>query len=502
MKKQVALIILDGWGYREELENNAIASAKTPFFDSLWEKYPHTLLKAGEDAVGLPKGQVGNSEIGHMTIGAGKVIDTDLIRIEKSILSGEFKQNSAFQNLFKHVKKNNSVLHILGLIGEGGVHSHQSHLLAFLEAAKSADISQIFIHAFTDGRDNGPYDSIQAIESLQNFLIENDAGQIATISGRYYAMDRDNNWNRLEKFTQFLFDKNSEINNNSILEEVKKQHQAGKTDEHIEPIQFIQTPLTNGDGVFFFNFRADRARMLSTKILEKVEALNLNFVTMTEYGSDFKTEIAFPPSLIETTIAKEIFLSELSQAHIAETEKFPHATYFLNGGVEEPYLQEEHILIPSRKDVITHDEAPEMRAKEIADKAVEQIKKGTNFIFINFANPDMIGHTANVPAIIQAIEFVDKQLERVVNELVLNDGVAFITADHGNAEINIDSVSGDKHTAHTLSLVPAILTLDNTYSLIENGSLKDIAPTILEIFDIKKPKAMTGESLIIRLKKS
>jgi 2,3-bisphosphoglycerate-independent phosphoglycerate mutase len=499
MKKQIALIILDGWGYREEIENNAIAQAKTPFFDSLWENYSHTLLKAGEEAVGLPKGQVGNSEIGHMTIGAGKTIDTDLVRIEKSILANEFDHNKSFQKLFNHVKENNSTLHILGLIGEGGVHSHQSHLIAFLKSAKRAGISKIFIHAFTDGRDHGPFNSINAIESLQNFLQENQLGEIATISGRYYAMDRDNNWNRLDEFTKYLFDREgkyaNEISEKNVIQEIKNQHAENKTDEHITPVQFIHAPISQNDGVFFFNFRADRARMLSTKILEKQKEMNLCFVTMTEYGSDFKTDTAFPASLIETTLAKEISEANLAQAHIAETEKFPHATYFLNGGVEKTYPKEEHILLESRKDVKTHDEAPEMRAEAVADKAILEIEKGTDFIFINFANPDMIGHTANVPAIIHALEFVDLQLKRVVEKLIEKNGIAFITADHGNAEINIDIATGDKHTAHTLSLVPAIITLDKKVNL-KQGSLQDIAPTILNLLEIPKPKTMTGDNLI------
>ncbi len=494
MKKQTALIILDGWGYREETENNAVAAASTPFFDSLWQKYPHSFLKAGEEAVGLPKGQVGNSEIGHMTIGAGKVIDTDLVRIEKAILAGEFDTNQSFQKLFNHVKENDSALHVLGLIGEGGVHSHQDHLIAFLNSAKNAGVKKVFIHAFTDGRDSGPFDSIEAFKKLEEFIAQNDAGKIATLSGRYYAMDRDNNWDRLQKFTQYLFGENNEIKDTSIIDEIKLQHSAGKTDEHIEPVQFIHAPLEKNDGVFFLNFRADRARMLSSKILEKQNDLNLCFVTMTEYGSEFKTDIAFPSALIETTIAKEVSFAGLTQAHIAETEKFPHATYFLNGGVEKPYDGEEHVLLASRKDVKTHDEAPEMRAEAIADEAIKRLDDGVNFIFINFANPDMIGHTANVPAIIHALEFVDKQLQRVIEKLTSLGGVAFITADHGNAEINIDIETGDKHTAHTLSLVPAIITQENIQ--MNDGSLRDIAPTILKLLEIEKPNSMTGENLI------
>jgi 2,3-bisphosphoglycerate-independent phosphoglycerate mutase len=498
-KKQVVLVVLDGWGYREEAEHNAIAKAKTPVFDSIWQKFPHSLLEASGLAVGLPEGQMGNSEVGHSTIGAGRPLDTDLVRIGKSITSGEFENNPVFLKLFAHVKQNSSTLHVKGLIGNGGVHSHQDHLVAFLKAAKKYGIEQIAIHAFTDGRDTAPQSSAQFIPELEKVLEEVGIGKIATVSGRFYAMDRDNNWDRLAKAEKAIFDCEGHKCEIKISDYIKNLHSAGKLDEHLEPIVCVDEngqswPIKENDAVLFFNFRADRARMLSQKTLERTAGKNILFATLTEYNKDFACEVAFPNISIETVLAKEISEAGLTQAHIAETEKFPHATYFLNGGKEEPHLGEKHILLDSRKDVPTHDLAPKMRAEGIADKAIEEIENGTNFIFINFANPDMVGHTANVPAIIEALEEVDAQLGRVLKVLAEKDGIAFVTADHGNAEVNIDPKTGEKHTSHTINPVPAVLT-DPQISL-KNGTLADIAPTILSIFGLTIPQSMTGKNLI------
>jgi 2,3-bisphosphoglycerate-independent phosphoglycerate mutase len=499
-EKQVVLIVLDGWGYREELQDNAIAKAKTPFFDSLWTNYPHTLLEASGLAVGLPEGQMGNSEIGHTTIGAGKVIETELVRIKKAIDTGEYGKNKAFIALFDHVKQTGGTLHIQGLIGDGGVHAHQDHLFAFLESAKKAGIKKVAIHVFTDGRDTPPQSAKRYLEDLENVLQKIDLGFIATVSGRFYAMDRDNNWDRLEKVEQALFECHGNVCGIKPSEFVSSLYKDGKLDEHLEPM-VCNTPdgkgckIEEGDAIFFFNFRADRARMITKKILERIQGKNICFATLTEYNIEFKCLVAFPTIKINTTLAKEISDKGLTQAHIAETEKFPHATYFLNGGVEIPYPKEKHILLDSRKDVKTHDLAPKMKAEEIANKAIEEIDAGTNFIFINFANPDMVGHTANVPAIVEAVEEVDKELKRVIDALHNKGGISFITADHGNAEVNIDPITGEKHTSHTINPVPAILTNQNS-KLRSGGTLADITPTILEIFEIEKPAEMTGSSLI------
>jgi 2,3-bisphosphoglycerate-independent phosphoglycerate mutase len=504
-KQQAALIILDGWGYREDIKDNAVAQAKTPNFDKYWKEYPHTLLEASGLAVGLPEGQMGNSEIGHTTIGAGRALDTDLVRIAKAIDSGEFSENPAFISLFNHVKKYDSTLHVKGLIGKGGVHSHQDHLAAFLRASKNAGIEKIAIHAFTDGRDTAPQSAAAYMKEIEAVLEEVGIGFIATMTGRFYAMDRDNNWDRLAKAEAAMFDGKGHSKQDEKPSDVLEQlYVGGALDEHIEPIVFLDTngkgyKVEQNDGVFFFNFRSDRARMLSKKIREMKEVKNLFYVTLTEYekeGADAAAEplVAFPKLAIETTLAKEIAGAGLSQAHIAETEKFPHATYFLNGGIEKPYDREKHIMLDSRKDVATHDLAPKMRADAIADKAIEEIEAGTDFIFINFANPDMVGHTANVPAIIEALEETDKQLGRVVDALIAKNGVAIITADHGNAEVNIDQETGNKHTAHTINPVPCIVTA--SLSVKEKGTLADLTPTVFAILDIKKPATMTGESLI------
>ncbi len=503
-KKPVVLIILDGWGYREELEHNAVTTAKTPNFDQYWSHYPHTLLCASGEAVGLPEGQMGNSEIGHMTIGAGTVIDTDLVKIKKAIASGEFGHNPAFQNLFDHVKEYNSVLHIQGLLGDGGVHSHQDHLVAFLKAAKEAGVKTVAIHVFTDGRDTAPQSAGKYLKDLEAAITETGIGCIATMSGRLYAMDRDNNWDRVEKATDAIFNCKGNVCHlkqpSVYLEELYGQ---GIVDEKLEPVVFVNDAgesykLKENDGVFFFNFRPDRARMISKKIAEKASQANIMFVTMTEYEPGLGASVAFKQSTIETTLAEQISKAGLLQAHIAETEKFPHATYFLNGGNNVPYPGEEDIMLPSRKDVLTHDLAPKMRAEAIADKAIEQIDKGTDFIFINFANPDMVGHTANVPAIIEALEETDLQLGRVIETLNQKGGVAFITADHGNAEVNVDLETGEKHTAHTCNPVPVIVTDPATkFTLAENdGSLADIAPTILNLLNIEKPTVMSGQNLL------
>ncbi len=497
---QAMLIILDGWGYREDSKDNAISAAKTPNFDKLWSTYPHTLLDASGLAVGLPDKQMGNSEIGHQTIGAGKVVDTELVKIDKAIANGEFEKNHALTSLFDHVKKNDSTLHVQGLLSDGGVHSHQNHLYAFLRAAKNAGITKIAVHIFTDGRDTAPQSAGKYIKELEDVLLEVGVGKIASISGRFYAMDRDNNWDRLAKTEKAMFECKGNVCTIKPSEYVTNLYKEGKLDEHLEPTVCLDyegkgCAVSKNDGVFFYNFRADRARMISKKIMEKKDSDNILFATLTDYGSDFQCLIAYPPSVIETTLAKEISLANLTQAHIAETEKFPHATYFLNGGIEKPYKGESHIMLDSRKDVDTHDKAPKMRAEGIADKAIEQINAGTNFIFINFANPDMVGHTANVPAIIEAVEEVDLQLGRVITALEARGGVAFITADHGNAEVNIDPETGKKHTSHTINKVPAILT-SHAYTLLDNGGLADIAPTILTVLNIPQPKVMTGEVLV------
>lgn len=497
--KQAALIILDGWGHREDVKDNAIAEARTPFFNSLLRDYPHTLLDAGEEKVGLPEGTMGNSEIGHMTMGAGRTIFTDLVRINNFVKSGEFKKNQAFQKTFEHVKKNDSTLHVMGMVSPIGVHSHQDHLHAFLKLAKDEGIKKIVIHAFTDGRDSPPQASAKYLKDLEILLAELGIGHIATVSGRYYAMDRDKNWHRTQLAEQAIFENKGRTHHNAIPSRVVMAlHEQGELDEHFEPIVFLDKDgkgygVEENDAIFFFNFRTDRPRQLCYKIIERAKGKNIMLATMTEYAPDIESVVAFPPTKIENTLAEEISRAGLSQAHIAETEKYAHVTYFFNGERPQLHAKEEHILIESRKDVKTHDQAPEMKAKEIADAAIKSIKNGVNFLVINFANADMVGHTANKDAIVRAVEVVDHELSRVVDALLLAGGVAFVTADHGNAEMNIDPVTGERHTSHTLSQVPAILTKKDV--ILHSGTLADIAPTILALYDLPIPQEMTGKVL-------
>ena len=506
MKKTVMLIILDGWGYREEKTDNAIAASKTPVFDALWKKYPHTLLKASGNAVGLPEGQMGNSEVCHTTIGVGRPMDTDIVKIDKAISDKSFATNPTFTALFDHVKKHNSTLHVQGLLSPGGVHSHENHLFAFLEAAKNYGVATVAVHVFTDGRDTPPQSGSASIKKLETLLVKLDpSGKhffIASLSGRYYAMDRDNNWDRMAKAELAMFKGAGPSFSTQPSVYLEEQYALEKNDELLLPAVYknpIHADDTVGsikknDGVFVFNFRSDRARMLTQKLMEKQKNDNVYLVTLTEYSADYTAHVAFRPATVGATLGHEIAKAGLCQSRIAETEKFPHATYFLNGGNEQKNIGEEHIMLASRKDVKTHDEAPEMRAEAIADKAIEEIEKGVDFIFINFANPDMVGHTANVPAIITAVETVDRELGRIMTVLEKKGGIAFVTADHGNAEVNIDPVTGTKHTAHTTNPVPAILT--STDQKLATGDLADIAPTILELFNIKKPAQMTGSSLL------
>lgn len=501
-RKPIALIILDGWGHRESEKDNAIRRAKTPHFDYCWNAFPHALLEASSEPIGLPKNQIGNSEIGHMTIGSGRIIDSQLVKINNAVKKNEFIANPAFSELFRHVNKHNATLHIMGLISPGGIHSHRDHLYAFLLAAKSANISKLAIHAFTDGRDVAPQSAAEYLKELEDILDEIAIGHIATVSGRFYAMDRDKNWHRVEKAEQAITQSIGHTFHKKKPSEVLKElYKKGTIDELLEPLVFLDTngkswSVGDNDGIFFLNYRPDRVRQLTAKLHDKLKAKNVCFVTMTKYSATLETLVAFPDEKIYDSLSAILSRTGIPQSHIAETEKYPHVTYFFNGGHEDPFPLEKHILIESRKDIDTHDKAPEMRAKEIANKSIERIDAGDEFILINFANADMVGHTANVPALIKAIETVDTALYEVLEKIQQAGGISIITSDHGNAELNIDPATGAKHTAHTLQPVPLILT-DTSVTLQPSGTLADIAPTILEILNIKKPLSMTGKSLLI-----
>jgi len=497
--KPFVLIVLDGWGERLDKEFNGILEASTPVMDRLRAAYPHATLDASQESVGLPAGQMGNSEIGHMTIGAGRVIDTDLVKITKAIRSGEFSNNPQFAALFDHVKKNNSTLHTIGLLSPGGVHSHAQHLYAFLKAAKAAGLSRVAIHVITDGRDVAPQSAAGYLDDLEAVIKEIGIGFIATCSGRFYAMDRDKNWDRLKRAEDAIFF----CTGNVCVREtpsaaVARLHKEGVFDEHLEPLVFLDengkgSPIMANDGVFIYNYRADRVRMIASRLAEMSKKENICLVTMTEYDKTIDCRVAFPPNKVETTLAAEIANNGLTQAHIAETEKYAHATYFLNGGSETPHAGEEFVLVESRKDVQTYDLAPEMKAKEIADKAIDRIEAGTDFIFINFANADMVGHTGVKDAIHIAVETVDRELGRVLDAALSRGGAAFVTSDHGNAEHYFDAAKNEMITSHTLNLVPAILTIAG--AKLANGTLADVAPTCLSVMGLPIPPSMTGHDL-------
>lgn len=498
MYKQVLLVILDGFGYRESTVHNAIASANTPFWDSIYHKN-HSLLKASGLAVGLPEGQMGNSEVGHMTIGAGRPIDTDLVRISKSINEGEFFKSPVLLELCQFLKRHNSTLHIFGLVSPGGVHSHSDHMHAMVKLCKEQGINKVALHVITDGRDAHPESAGDFVAELEAVLEAEGVGKIVSVCGRYYAMDRDGNWERTSKAASAMFTCEGEAC--TLIKpshKIKELYAQGKSDEFFEPLVFLDgeqgTNFQKHDAAIFLNFRADRARQLAKLIDEKTLENDGMFLTLTEYEAGQRALSVFPPAETKTTLASCLSEAGLTQAHIAETEKYAHVTYFLNGGVETAHVGENFILVESRKDVATHDLAPEMKAAEVTDKAVEEIKKGTNFIVINYANADMVAHSGNYEPTVKAIECLDRELSRLCEAAKLAGTPVFITSDHGNAEENVDVITGNRHTAHTTNLVPAVLTGDNPK--LRDGELSDVAPTILALLGIEKPSIMTGKNLL------
>ncbi len=498
--KPVVLVILDGYGYSEKTEHNAIYKAQTPYMDSLWADYPHLLLSASGESLGLPEGQIGSSEIGHTTIGLGKIMDNDLVRINKSIASGEFSQNRVFNSLFEHVQEHDSTLHVLGMLSPGGVHSHSDHLYAFIKLATLNGIKKLAVHVFADGRDTPPQSSVEYLKELEELLLSLGVGVVATVGGRYYGMDRDNNWDRIVKAEEALFlCKGKVCQNRKPSEYISELHREGQLDEHLEPVVFLDTTgtgvsIAENDGVFFTNFRADRARQLTHRIYEQTKDKNIYFGTMTEYDPSIPVQVAFPPEAITSTLASTLALAGKKQLHIAETEKYAHVTYFFNGGVEDLHVGESRVLIDSRKDIKTHDQAPEMKAPEITDAILERLDT-EDLIVVNYANADMVGHTASFEATIKAVETIDRELSRLVPEVVAKGGAVIITADHGNAEQNVDPETGVMHTAHTLNPVPCIVVPEVALAK-SAGTLADIAPTVLALMDVPKPTSMTGEALV------
>lgn len=505
-KGPVAIIILDGFGWREEREANAVAQAHKPNFDRYWETFPHATMQASGLAVGLPEGQMGNSEVGHTNIGAGRVVYQSITRIDKAIEEGELETNQAFQDTLEHVQRNDSALHLIGLVSDGGVHSHQRHLNALVKQAHEQGIEKIYIHAFTDGRDVAPDSAADFIQELNTSLAEIGAGKLATITGRFYAMDRDNRWERVQKaYNAIRFGEGHHVEN--PVAGIQHSYNKEVMDEFIEPIvideegQPIAT-LADNDAVLFFNFRPDRAIQLSRALSEsdfaefdlRQKPQNVKLTTMTQYTAEMNADVMFKPLEIKNVLGEVLAKNNLTQLRIAETEKYPHVTFFMNGGTNDEYDGESRTLIPSPK-VETYDLKPEMSAYEVADSLVTDIKADKHdAIILNFANPDMVGHSGKLEPTIKACEAVDVNLGRVVDAILEKDGHAIIFADHGNADTEM-TPDGQPHTAHTTVPVPVIVTKKGL-ELREDGKLADVAPTMLELLGVDQPEEMTGESLI------
>jgi 2,3-bisphosphoglycerate-independent phosphoglycerate mutase len=482
----VALVVLDGWGCAPPGPGNAVELAQTPVFDRLWGTYPHTTLKAAGEAVGLPPGQMGNSEVGHLTIGSGRVLFQDLMRVNKAIEDGSFFENAALRGAFARARDRGANVHLLGLVSHGGVHSHIEHLRALLELAQREGMEErTFIHAFTDGRDVSPTAAVQDLAELP-------PDRIATMSGRYYAMDRDQRWDRTDRaFAAIMAGKG--LTGSDPVQEVRRSYDGGVTDEFIEPAVFPDRPrLTPDDEAIFFNFRADRARQLTQRLLDA----GVSVTTMTRYHDNFDSPVAFPEQTVEETLAEVLSEHGVRQLHVAETEKYAHVTYFFNGGREDEWTGETRILVPSPRDVPSYDLKPEMSAREVTQRFVAAIESnGYRFSILNFANPDMVGHTGVIPAVRKAVETVDECLGVVLAAVERAGGVSLVTADHGNAEQLFEADGASPHTAHTTNPVPLVVT-DSGIRVGENGELADLAPTVLALLNIPKPLQMTGENLV------
>jgi len=472
----ITLVVLDGWGCAPAGPGNAVSLAETPVFDRLWQEYPQTTIEASGEAAGLPPGQMGNSEVGHLTIGAGRRLYQDLMRVNKAIEDGSFFDNPILRDAFERGRR----VHLLGLVSHGGVHSHLDHVQALLRFAPE----KTWIHAFTDGRDVSP-------TSAKSDLLELPQDRIATVVGRYWAMDRDKRWDRTQRAYDAIVGGVGSRTTDAVAA-VEASYEAGVTDEFIEPIVVEGTPrVETGDSVLFFNFRPDRARQLTRLLLDN----HFDVTTMTRYASDLETPVAFGEQTVPETIAEVLSTHGLRQLHVAETEKYAHVTYFFNGGREDAWPGETRILVPSPRDVPSYDHRPEMSADEVADRAVAELGDGYAYCVVNFANPDMVGHTGSIPAVITAVETADRCLGRIVTRVAELGGVCLVTADHGNAEQMLEPDGVSPHTAHTTNPVPLVLTASGL-GLKEGGELADLAPTALDLLGLEAPSVMTGRSLV------
>jgi len=507
-KKPFVLIICDGWGEIPILKGNAIAEAETPRLDALREKWPHTTVDASGSAVGLPDGQQGNSEVGHLTIGSGRIIHQPLSRQHHDIDSGIFYENEVLIEAIGTARQRGKALHIIGLVSPGGVHSHHNGALALVRLAKNLELTNVHVHAFTDGRDTPPMSSLAHIAEFEAELEAIGNGRIASIAGRYYAMDRDNRWDRIELAYEMLTGEDHPVAP-TAQDHINASYEKGETDEFLRPISIANQPedrtrIEDGDVVVFFNFRPDRARQLSHALVDKDfdgfarsrVIKDLHFVTFTEYDKELGVPVAFPKDNVANTLAEVTSSHGLRQYHVAETEKYAHVTYFLNGGKEHAFPGEERNLIPSPK-VATYDLKPEMSADEVAKDVVNHIgQHKSDLIVVNFANADMVGHTGNLEATKQAIAVLDGCLGEVIDAALQAGGAALMTADHGNAELTINHETGDRITSHTTSPVPVLLCGIEGITLRDEGGLSDVAPTVLQVMGLPAPDEMTGQSLI------
>ncbi len=507
--RPLALIILDGWGHREEIEDNAIALANTPNWDALWQQCPHTLLSASGLAVGLPEGQMGNSEVGHLNMGAGRIVHQDLTRIELAILDGSFFKNPVLTQVIAQSVKTQKAIHILGLLSPGGVHSHEQHIQALIKLAYQHKADQVYIHAFLDGRDTPPRSAESSLTALNNYCHQLGCGKIVSIIGRYYAMDRDKRWERTQEAYDLLTLGKAHYQAPDPITALHLAYARGENDEFVKATciqeKKTDTPITiqNGDTVIFMNFRADRARQLTHALIDtrfngfvRAKKPNVNMVTLTEYDATFQVPIAFPPQPLINLLGEYVSHLGLKQLRIAETEKYAHVTFFFNGGIEQACPGEDRVLVPSPK-VATYDLQPEMNALKLTDRLMTEINKQQyDIIICNFANADMVGHSGKLPATIKAIEALDTCLGKIIKALRAIGGEALITADHGNAEIMFDTHTQQPHTAHTQQLVPFVYVGRNAMISKPNGLLSDVAPTMLYLLGISKPQEMTGQSLL------
>jgi 2,3-bisphosphoglycerate-independent phosphoglycerate mutase len=510
--KPIILTVLDGWGYRAETKGNAIALARKPNYDRLLKDFPNTLIHTSGPYVGLPEGQMGNSEVGHMNMGAGRIIHMDITRIDLMIASGELFRHPLLVEAMERGRTRS--LHLMGLLSDGGVHSHMQHLFALLRMAREHHVERVFIHCFMDGRDTPPRSGINFLQQLQQKMREIGTGKIASVSGRYYAMDRDNRWDRVERAYCAVVHGDSPLKSADPVQAIRQSYERGTTDEFTEPVVITQGagpagvpagPIRDGDAVIFFNFRADRARQMTRAIVEPdfpeikdtQRPTDLFYVAMTQYDKSWPwLRYVIAPERIPHILAQVFAEQNLKNLRVAETEKYAHVTYFFNGGVEKPFGGEERILVPSPK-VPTYDLKPEMSAAGVADAVVKAVEKGDfDAVVMNFANADMVGHSGKLEAAIKAVETVDECLGRIRQALQPRGGAWIVTADHGNAETMIDPITGGPHTYHTTNPVPLILaTEDGVGPLVPGGSLRDIAPTLLGMLSLPVPEEMTGHDL-------